>query len=304
MGAKELYEKYKLIKDAREYYKLVNGMVDDETRSGSALKFAIKVAGKVSDKVLGVSVTGHPYFTYHKMHIEVLSRALNASAALEAGREALSTAITAADGSAQLSSQSAAVITTARGLNVVFVMLLKESLDILAIPALGAHIYMQTHGLGMTPSELRKGIEPSVIGWRNDWAKVTDRALQLLTMVMVETRVAEAAVAVYDKKLAALESKKEGIGGSLGTIGAYRLREDKMWEEFERMKTPSTTKPVQAASDPGAFARKQLSKVDAVCKAVMIGCNAAMSDAVYTNPTQTATDLSRCDNALVATLSL
>src|SRR5262245_24472990 len=47
------------------YVSKVTGLLDETKRDGTALKLGIKIASDIAKKLLGTSITNHPYFTYH-----------------------------------------------------------------------------------------------------------------------------------------------------------------------------------------------------------------------------------------------
>ena len=67
----------------------------DETRNP-------RDAGDRWARRLGTSLTSHPYFTYHKAHLEALGMALNGSSNLDSAQEALNRAVQSADAAASL----------------------------------------------------------------------------------------------------------------------------------------------------------------------------------------------------------
>ena len=66
------------------------------------MKLGIRAMLDIASKAIGTSLTSHPYFTYHKVHLEALAQALNASSNLDKAEEALNRAIRSADASASL----------------------------------------------------------------------------------------------------------------------------------------------------------------------------------------------------------
>ena len=77
--AADAYSLFKKAKKIRTYGKLVKESIDEDTRSGALMKLGIRAMLDIASKAIGTSLTSHPYFTYHKVHLEVLAQALNAS---------------------------------------------------------------------------------------------------------------------------------------------------------------------------------------------------------------------------------
>ena len=89
-------------KKIRTYTKLVKEAANEDTRPGALMKLGIRVMLEVAGKAIGTSLTSHPYFTYHKAHLEALGQALNASSNFDSAQSALNRAIRSADASASL----------------------------------------------------------------------------------------------------------------------------------------------------------------------------------------------------------
>src|SRR5262245_60791321 len=85
--AREAYERFDKIKSkiekakkkAEGYLETVKKLLDEDTRSGEIVKQALKYADKLAEKYIGASISKHPYFVYHKPHLEALITVLNAS---------------------------------------------------------------------------------------------------------------------------------------------------------------------------------------------------------------------------------
>lgn len=253
---KDAYPKFKNAKKAYAYLKLVRGTLDENTRAGSAFQIGIKFTIDVAGKALGASLSSHPYFTYHKAHLEILGQALNATNVTEQARDAFAKAVGQANASQGLASQVGSLEAMRGQLRFTFVFLY-GSLATLKEAAGGA-----TAGLkatGMTEPELRKSAGDLLYEYRCAWAGLADQALALYLMVGAEAAGVTVAMDRYDAKLAALKAGK-GVGGNLGRIAAYRLEEDRMWAELEASTRPSPAG--RASYDPRGAAKRSVEQVE------------------------------------------
>src|SRR3954470_17025298 len=91
--AADAYSLFKKVKKIRTYGTLIRESIDENTRSSGLMKLGIRAMLEVAGKALGTSLTSHPYFTYHKAHLEALGMALNASSNLDSAQEALTRAV-------------------------------------------------------------------------------------------------------------------------------------------------------------------------------------------------------------------
>src|SRR5215468_4702456 len=102
--------------------------VNEETRPGALMKLGIRGMLEVAGKVMGTSLTSHPYFTYHKIHLEVLAQSLNASSNHDMALEALNRAIRSADAAAALSQALTDYQSSKNGLKLIYFMSIEGSL--------------------------------------------------------------------------------------------------------------------------------------------------------------------------------
>jgi hypothetical protein len=94
-------------------------------------------------------------------------------------------------------------------------------------------------------------------------------------MVEVELQATQAAMQKFDEKMKALSS-----GGNMGKIAAYRVDQDRQWQEYDRMTRPDGGS-VQAVEDPAGYAQNQVDAIEKVSTNLGEGCEAAMSDDAY-----------------------
>jgi hypothetical protein len=96
-------------------------------------------------------------------------------------------------------------------------------------------------------------------------------------MAEVELRATQAAMQKFDEKMKALST-----GGNMGKIAAYRVDQDRQWQEYDRATQPASGS-VQAVEDPAGYAQSQLDAIESLSSDLGEGCEAAMSEDAY-NP--------------------
>lgn len=80
----------------KDRYDSVNRILDPDTRASELFQKGIDWGTSAAAKALGVEasvITGHPYFTYHKVHFELLKKILDLSSKIENSRKMFSEAI-------------------------------------------------------------------------------------------------------------------------------------------------------------------------------------------------------------------
>ena len=78
--------------------------------------------------------------------------------------------------------------------------------------------------------------DQNIYEWRALWCDLFLDSVQLLAMAQVELRATEIAMQKFREKMKALSS-----GGNMGKIAAYKVEEERQWQEFERMTKPDFT---------------------------------------------------------------
>ena len=81
------------------YASKVKDLLDAKKRDGAWLKLGVKVSMDIAAKLLGTSLTTHPYYAYHKAQLDALADALNANRNAREAVEAYRRAISAANSS-------------------------------------------------------------------------------------------------------------------------------------------------------------------------------------------------------------
>ena len=118
--ASQAYSLFKYAKKIRGYAKTIKGAIDDDTRQGTLLSLGIEGMLNIAGKALGTNLGKHPYFAFHKAHIEALAQALNASSSFDAAQAALSRAIGSADAAEALTQALADYRVRRKSLNVAY----------------------------------------------------------------------------------------------------------------------------------------------------------------------------------------
>lgn len=265
---------FKKGKKIRTYGKLVKESIDEDTRPGGLMKLGIRGMLEIAGKALGTSLTSHPYFTYHKAHLEALAQALNASSNLDKARDALNSAIRSADSAASLAKTLADYQSRKNALRLVYTMFIASSLNLLRNRA-DPQSARDIKDAGQTPESLQAITDQNIYEWQARFCELYLESVQLLAMADVELKSTEAAMKNFDSKMKALAS-----GGTMGTIAAYRMKEDRQWQQYDRMTQPGTGSD-QAVEDPVAYAQKQFDAIDDMSDMLSQACEAAMSEDVY-----------------------
>jgi hypothetical protein len=274
-NAADAYSLFKKVKKIRTYGKLVKESIDEDTRSGALMKLGIRAMLEIAGKALGTSLTSHPYFTYHKVHLEALAQALNASSNLDKAREALNLAIRSADASASLTKALVDYEHRKNALKFTYTVFIGGSLMLLRDRGTNPQAARDISSAGQTPESLQAVTDQSIYEWRARWCELFLDSVELLAMAQVELRATEAAMQKFDEKMKALSS-----GGNIGKVAAYRMKEDREWQQYDRMTQPGTGSD-QAVEDPAGYARKQVDAIESVSDSLGEGCEAAMSDDAY-----------------------
>jgi hypothetical protein len=272
-GAYELFKKGKKI---RTYGKLIKEGIDENTRPGALMKIGIRGLLDVAGKVLGTSLTSHPYFTYHKAHLEVLAQALNATSTRDGALAALNRAVQSADAVEGLTKVLSDYEFRKSGLKLTYAAFIAGSLNLLnehgENPEAAAR---QMKDAGQTPESLRATTDQSIYEWRAMWCELYVDSVQLLAMGQVELRATEGAMQQFDDKMKAMSE-----GGSIGKIAAYSVEQDRLWKQFDRM-TDRGTGSAAAVEDPSGFARSQVGKIERASDALADACEIVMSPDAY-----------------------
>jgi hypothetical protein len=274
--AKKAMDAYNLFKKGKKIYgygKLVKDAVDENTRPGAIAKLGIKAMLEIAGKAIGTSLTSHPYFTYHKAHLEALAQALNASSNFDAAATALNRAIRSADASDALAASLSDYIARKNSQKLSYVMFIGGSLKLLADYSPEGE--KQLREVNQTRDALRASTDQNIYEWRALLCDVYNDSVQLLAMAEVELQSTRAAMQKFNEKMKAMQS-----GGNIGKVMAYQTEQNRQWQEYDRMTTPGVG-DAKAVEDPTAYAQDRLDRIETVSNALAAVCDAAMSDDAY-----------------------
>jgi hypothetical protein len=273
--AADAYTLFKKAKKIRTYGKLVKESIDEDTRTGALMKLGIRGMLDIAGKAIGTSLTSHPYFTYHKVHLEALAQALNASSNLDKAEAALNSAIRSADGSASLRKALDDYGHRKNALKFTYTVFISGSLLLLRDRATNPEAAKDIRDAGQTPESLQATTDQNIYEWRAMWCALYLDSVQLLGMAEVELQATKAAMQKFDDKMKALAK-----GGSIGTVAYYSMQERRQWDEYDRATQPGGGS-VQAVEDPTGYAQSQVDAIEGVSNDLGDGCEAAMSDDAY-----------------------
>ncbi|HEY3972572.1 MAG TPA: hypothetical protein VGM18_06180 [Candidatus Sulfotelmatobacter sp.] len=273
--AADAYTLFKRTKKIYTYGKLVKQSIDEDTRTGALMKLGIRAMLDLAGKAIGTSLTSHPYFTYHKAHLEALAQALNASSNLDKAEAALNSAIRSADASASLRKALDDYEHRKNGLKFTYTVFISGSLLLLRDRATDPEAAKDIRDAGQTPESLQATTGQNIYEWRANWCDLYLDSVGLLAMAEVELQATKAAMQKFDEKMKALAT-----GGSIGTVAYYSMQERRQWDEYDRA-TQSGGGSVQAVEDPSGYAQSQVDAIEEASNNLGNGCDAAMSDDAY-----------------------
>jgi hypothetical protein len=260
------------IRKAYQYFREIQNAFDETKRDGAIFKIGIKASIDLAGKLLGTSISTHPYYVYHKVHFEVLASVLNAHRNHQAAIEAYRTAIRAADSDAvrkefqRLEERKVEIVANRSQF--------KDTVGIAADIARGL----------MTDDFARKKIAhygsarlaqavADLETWRANWAGLAFDALQLQIMAGNELAAA----------MKAMQKVKELISGlihgnSAGRVAGYGAINAIEWEKYDQI--VRRNKPSQLMIDPVQFAQGNLDKAAAWAEAFSQMCDFVRTEEV------------------------
>jgi len=264
---------------AFNYYKDIRQAMDRNRRTGGLLKLGIRVSAEIASAILGESITSHPYFSYHKAHIEALADALNASANNKRAIEAFNSAVKAADSTTSIRSEMRGFQRASEQFALEYIGFydaLRLQNEVLK-GALTAGAAKEIAESGISNASLRQS-EDSLKLWRARWVGLYFYALKLQTMTEVEVVDATEAMAEFNKILNTMMA-----GGSMSQVAGYATESERQWQQYERMKSPSAAQPEMAVNDPVRYAEQQRDQIARVSKALAEMCEFVVGDDVRSN---------------------
>jgi hypothetical protein len=282
--AKKSYDRYqdekkkkKKFDTAKEHYETIKRIADEDTRSSELFKQSVKYLIKIGEKIFGKALSKHPYYLFHKAHLEALGKALEASDTHHNAMKALEKAVSAADATAEIAKQVSRFENEKNSLKLQYTVFLYDLMDLrrdlVHSPAQAAIDLQQS---GYTRDTLHTTIEAELLEWRAEAALQYFDASELFAMVEVEYRAATAAYKKYQEKL-----KK--LGNGVAGLAAERKRQlewaGRVLDEQRSGSQPSS----DAIKDPSLYAQRQRDKVEEILLKLAKICDVAMSNEAYSS---------------------
>ena len=255
-----------------QYFREIQKLFDDKTRDGALFKIGIKASIDIAGKLLGTSLTTHPYYVYHKIHFEVLATVLNAHSNHKAAIEAYRKAVTAAD--------SQAVKEEFKRLEKRKVSIVADHFQFKDTVGVAADI---ARGM-MTDDFARKKIAQygtakldqaiaDLETWRANWAGLAFDAMQMQIMAGNELKVALAAMQKVQDLMATMMR-----GGSMGRVAGYGATKAIEWEKYDKI--VGQNRPAGLMLDPVLFAQGNLDKATALARELTEMCDFVRTEQV------------------------
>ena len=240
---------------AFSYATKINEALDDQKREGGLLKLGVKVSVDLAGKLLGTSLTTHPYYAYHKAMIDALADALNANRNSRAAVDAFNRAVSAAN--------SAAVAAEFKRLEARKVELVsnhfafKDRIGVAADIARGlmSDELAKTKIAQMGGTALSEAVADLEV-WRANWCGLSFDALQLEIMAGSELNVA----------MEAMKRAKDLVAGLMGgsntnRVAGHAATNNMEWEKYDQI--VGQKKPDLSLMDPVRFAQGNVDKATA-----------------------------------------
>jgi hypothetical protein len=260
---------------AFSYFKTIREALDEKKRDGGLLKLGVKVSLEIAGKVLGTSLTTHPYYAYHKAQIEALADALNASRNSREAVNQYKRAVAAANSTALASE---------------FKRLESRKVDISA-----SHITFREKRYGVA-FDMARGLMSGEFAkrkiaeygtgplsealadfdtWRATWAGLAFDSMQLQIMAGNEQNIAIEAINKVKNLMATL------MGGSnTSRVGGYAAISNIEWEKYYEI--VGEKQPDRLMRDPVKFAQDNFDKAAAWAQAFAEMCDFARgSDVIF-----------------------
>ncbi len=283
--AKDAKAKYKKYKTAKGYYETVKAILDEDTRSGELFKQGIKGLTKIGEKLVGKGFSKHPYFAYHKTHLEALGSALTASDTHNNAMKALEKAIASADSTEALAAQLKLLTDRKQALKLFYAMKIQNTQQFLRNARTDpAQAEDDLEGSGETIESVAAKGEVTLEDWRAEACLLYSDSVDLLAMVDIEYRAAAAAYGRFTDKVKKLQASKKSIDRVAGLAAEKKRQEEWAMRELDQVFRPGSGPAPEAVSDPSLHAKRQRDKVETVVGVLGKICDSAMSsDPRYPN---------------------
>jgi hypothetical protein len=313
--AKEAYDRYKKLKGhkdkdkAKGYYETVKKLLDEDTRSAELLRLGVNGLMKLGEKAVGTSLTKHPYFVYHELHLNQLGLALTSLSTHRNALNALDSAVRSADAAERLGKQLAGYTQLKYSLKYRYRYMLSEGLHMMRNTKIDpANAEREERATGQPYKAMVADYEAYLYLWRAEVCGLYFDAVELLAMAEVECRAAAAAMASYNRRLKQLQNSDKPLDRIAGHGLEYKRQMEYASRELNRIYSsssnahdpqaeanPRVLRPLrrtwlpapdaQAVADPTRYAERHRDEIEEFVKAIATVCDAAMNDhVVYFEP--------------------
>jgi hypothetical protein len=254
------------------YARKIQDVLDEKKRQGGLLKLGIKISMDIAAKVLGTSLTTHPYYAYHKAMIDALADALNADNNAREAIDAYRRAVSAANSTAvaaefkRIESDKVDVVSA----HFQFKDTIGLVMDITQGRGGDAYLNAQSAKLGRARI---LGALDDLEAWRANWAGLCFDVMQLQIMTGNELNVATEAMARVKDMMKTLMA-----GSNTNRVAGYGAVNTIEWEKYDQI--VNQKKPTQSLMDPVKFAQGNCDKAADWAAAFAEMCDFVRSDKV------------------------
>lgn len=299
---KNAYDAYEQVNSYSDYYDLANDLVNEDTRQGTLFKEAVKRTVDIAGKLVGNSaLSEHPYFAYHKVHLEALATALNTRAVHNAAEKALAAAGKIAQ-RVQIVANLCDKYAERRADNVRYYddWLYEILSDLKELRRTGVIKDRLVDGK-MPDDELASLPEETRFALKNyrEWLKKLDLLVRdtfaLLIMVRIEANQVEKLMSVYNQKRDTLASQEGGFGRNIGQVAERSLERDRQYAILEAERARIHGKPqarqLDAMAKPLETVRRALERVEQEAKKAAACASIGANNSAIEYPMQATSQL-------------
>jgi hypothetical protein len=235
----------------------------------------LKGLTKLGEKIVGKGFSKHPYFAYHKTHLEALTGALTASDTHNNAMKALNQAIAAADSTNALAAQIKELNDRKQSLKLSYAIGIAPTQQFLRDASRDeGQAEDDLAGTGETIASVKAKGEVALEDWRANVCLLFSDSVDLLAMVDIEYRAASAAYARFTEKTKKLQQSNKSIDRVAGLAAEKKRQEEAVMRIYEQSKGGPAP---EAVIDPSLYAQRQRDKVEAVVDVLGKVCDVAMS---------------------------
>jgi len=268
----------KQMDDMSALYQRLKAVCDETTRIGEAITITADVTMKIVTKVGGSALADHPYYSFHKTHIEVLAAVGNATGSVSIAVNAHAAGLKAAASTGNLRKQTAKFAW--------------------GIQALQEHWDTQLHGTlihadfwagdetmderaaslkreAVTEEQIKAEAKAMLNEWRFRFAGLVDNSLKLYVMMRTEYAAVLQASQRYKRALATIQGSQSGITANVGVVAEYALRNRLLEEQFAHIKATGSDYDKVIREDALGYAKANLTHVQKIAVSIASAWNTA-----------------------------